>query len=235
MSVPSGSRPPARILLAGLTAELSAWLGQRLGGVPVERAPSGSAALDALRLGGCALLVLDDTLTDPAAVDVLRTVRMTHAADALPVIYCLSRTDDSSVIRELVTTLGVHQLLFRPVDREELAHATATCLGLTLGPARPPTAAAQQTAAAVAAMWQRFRGPILERVATVEQATAALLQDRLDAALRERALHEAHRLAGSVGTFGFAEGSRLAREAEHLLQRPDGLGPAEALHLANLV
>ena len=67
------------------------------------------------------------------------------------------------------------------------------------------------------------------------QATAALLQDDLDEALRERAFHEAHRLAGSVGTFGFAEGSRLAREAEHLLRQPGVLGPAEAPRLAHLV
>jgi diguanylate cyclase (GGDEF)-like protein len=84
-------------------------------------------------------------------------------------------------------------------------------------------------------MWERFKGPILARVAVVEQATAALLQGTLDADLRERARHEAHRLAGSVGTFGFPEGSRLAREAEHLLQRQADLGPDEALRLANLV
>jgi diguanylate cyclase (GGDEF)-like protein len=235
MAIPQGPVPAPRILLAGLAPELADWLGQRLGDVRVERAPSGSAALDALRQGGWALLVLDHTLAGPAAPDVLRAVRATRDARALPALYCLDRAAGGPSIQELVTTLGVHRLLFHPLDREELVRAVAVGLGRTLAPAGPPTAAAQQMTATVAVMWQRFRAPILARVAVGEQATAALLQDHLDAALRERAFHEAHRLAGSVGTFGFAEGSRLAREVEHLLQPAATLGPAEALRLADLV
>jgi diguanylate cyclase (GGDEF)-like protein len=232
----SQAPPPApRILLAGLTAALAAWLGQRLGGATVERAPDGTAALAALERGGWALLVLDHQLVGPSAMDVLRQARATHGAKTPPILYCLDRVAGRPLVQDLVATPGVYRLLYQPVDREELARATAECLHLTLAPTSPPSSAEQRTAAAVAAMWQRFQAPILERVAVIEQATAALLQDHLNEALRERAFHEAHRLAGSVGTFGFAEGSRLAREAEHLLQRPDALGPAEALRLADLV
>ena len=42
--------------------------------------------------------------------------------------------------------------------------------------------------------------------------------DELQRGLAER---DAHKLAGVAGTFGFAEASRLARDAEHLLQAPD--------------
>jgi diguanylate cyclase (GGDEF)-like protein len=207
----------------------------RLGGAHVTHAPSGAATLAALSQGDWALVVLDHHLADPAALAVLRQIRDAHDAAALPVFYCLDRTVGGPLIQQLVAKFHVNRLLFQPIDREEVAHALAASLGRPLAPASRALPAAQQTAAAVAAMWQRFRGPILERVAVVEQATAALLQANLDEALRDRAFHEAHRLAGSVGTFGFHEGSRLAREAEHLLQRSDPLGPDDALRLAELV
>ncbi|HWK89716.1 MAG TPA: response regulator [Longimicrobium sp.] len=87
---------------------------------------------------------------------------------------------------------------------------------------------------AVAGIWARFREPVLARVDRLEQAAIAVLERRLDDEARRAAEREAHKLAGSVGTFGFAEGSRLAREAEQLLAGPGALGQAEALRLADL-
>ncbi|HEX2189635.1 MAG TPA: response regulator, partial [Longimicrobiaceae bacterium] len=51
---------------------------------------------------------------------------------------------------------------------------------------------------------------------------------------RRAAEREAHKLAGAVGSFGFAEGSRLAREAEELLGAAAPPGPEEAPRLAAL-
>jgi diguanylate cyclase (GGDEF)-like protein len=93
---------------------------------------------------------------------------------------------------------------------------------------------AQQALAAVAAVWERSKESILGRVALLEQATGALLEGTLDDALRQQAEREAHKLTGSLGTFGFGEGSRLAREMEHLFRAGVLLGPAEALHLSEL-
>ncbi|MBI3801658.1 MAG: response regulator [Deltaproteobacteria bacterium] len=92
-----------------------------------------------------------------------------------------------------------------------------------------------QVRAAVAQLWERSRGTMLSRVAVLEQATLALLAGVLDAAGRQHAEREAHKLSGSLGTFGFARGSRLAREMEHLFQGGAPLGQAEASHLSELV
>jgi diguanylate cyclase (GGDEF)-like protein len=94
---------------------------------------------------------------------------------------------------------------------------------------------AQQVRVALAEIWERSKETILGRVAVLEQATTALLEGALEDALRQHAEHEAHKLTGSLGTFGFAQGSRLAREMEHLLQAEAPLGQTEALRLSELV
>jgi diguanylate cyclase (GGDEF)-like protein len=93
----------------------------------------------------------------------------------------------------------------------------------------------QQVRAAVAQIWERSKGTVLNRVVVLEQATVALLEDALGETLREQAEREAHKLAGSLGTFGFAHGSRLAGEMEHLFRAGKPLGRAETLRLSELV
>jgi diguanylate cyclase (GGDEF)-like protein len=62
----------------------------------------------------------------------------------------------------------------------------------------------------------------------LEDATVALLESGLSADVREHAKGEAHKLAGSLGTFGFVHGTHLAREAEVILAEPDIDGRALA-------
>jgi diguanylate cyclase (GGDEF)-like protein len=97
------------------------------------------------------------------------------------------------------------------------------------------TASRQQLGDAVATIWQRFRGATLERVKVLEDAVVSMLEGTLDAETRRRAEREAHKLAGGVGTFGFAEASRLARSAELLLEGTGVLESADALRLSDLV
>ena len=74
--------------------------------------------------------------------------------------------------------------------------------------------AVQKARQAVAELWPRFRPTIMEHLGVLAQATAALEEQRLSDALRLKAEQEAHKLAGSLGMFGFLEGSRLARAIE---------------------
>ena len=99
-------------------------------------------------------------------------------------------------------------------------------------PPAPNPKALPDVTAAIGALWERFKGVAFDRLESVEAAVVAQLEGRLDAEQKRRAEREAHKLAGSVGTFGFAEGSRIAREIELLLQGP--LGSAETLRLSDL-
>jgi len=65
------------------------------------------------------------------------------------------------------------------------------------------------------AIWERNRPQVIERLALLERAAAA---QPLPEQLRLEAIAIAHKLAGSLGMFGFAEGTRLARSIEYHLE-----------------
>ncbi|MFB2877130.1 response regulator [Floridanema aerugineum] len=76
----------------------------------------------------------------------------------------------------------------------------------------------QRVEAATSKVWEKFQGKMLAQIAILGEAAAALTAGNLTAELQQEAKQEAHKLAGSLGIFGFMEGSRLAKELEELLQ-----------------
>ena len=73
-----------------------------------------------------------------------------------------------------------------------------------------------QMAEALKMLWQKFLPQMQERVAVLEQANRALQAGTLSNEQRIAAGAAAHKLAGVLGTFGLAEGTNLAREAEEM-------------------
>lgn len=92
----------------------------------------------------------------------------------------------------------------------------------------------KQVPAALAEIWEQHRDTIMGRVDVLDQAAVAVLEDSLDDDLRRKAEGEAHKLVGSVGTFGFGEGSEMARQIEHLLQGESPLSQEQVLRLSEL-
>ncbi|GAB4374292.1 MAG: response regulator [Elainellaceae cyanobacterium] len=93
--------------------------------------------------------------------------------------------------------------------------APATALASNAAPLASP--APKKGMAAVNQVLEKFRNSFVTQVNVLGQAQAALQTGQLDQGLREHARQEAHKLAGSLGIFGYPNGSRLAREAEYLL------------------
>ncbi|MEA5594053.1 response regulator [Rivularia sp. UHCC 0363] len=76
-----------------------------------------------------------------------------------------------------------------------------------------------QTLDAIAGVWEKYKGRVSEQVNVLFQAAQALQNGQsLTNELHSQAAAEAHTLAGSLGTFGFANGSKLARKIENLLK-----------------
>lgn len=68
-------------------------------------------------------------------------------------------------------------------------------------------------------MWEEFKGSRLqEQLQLFEQVLAHLSSGNPDSYLMQQAQTEAHRLAGTLGCYGFHEGSKLARQIEVVLQ-----------------
>ncbi len=208
-----------RVLVAGLAPDLFSWLRQRLEGASVEAVPEDLAALDALQQNGRLLLVLDQAGLGPKALELLVHLRAHPGLAALPVLLCLRQAAHETLAHELTRGLGSVRLIRHPLDPEALALQAAGILGVPV-PAggTPKVQATDRLLKAVAGVWERMRPMILARVPPIEAAVAALLEGRLEEDLRGWAVREAHKLAGSLGTFGFPEGSRVAREIEDLLQ-----------------
>ena len=68
--------------------------------------------------------------------------------------------------------------------------------------------------AATQALWENARPRIDEQVTAIEKGVMALLEGRLDEETRALAQREAHKVAGSAGTFGFPRASEIARDLE---------------------
>lgn len=71
-----------------------------------------------------------------------------------------------------------------------------------------------EVAAALDRLWARFLPEIQTRVGILETASAAFAAGRLSSEQREAAKNSAHKLAGVLGSYGLAEGTRMARELE---------------------
>jgi diguanylate cyclase (GGDEF)-like protein len=84
-------------------------------------------------------------------------------------------------------------------------------------------------------VWQRVKEKLSSRVATIEQATTAILNNKLGDELRQQSIVEAHKLAGSLGMFDLDEGSRLAREIEQIFQKQAPLNQEQRQHLSQLM
>ncbi len=86
-------------------------------------------------------------------------------------------------------------------------------------PPMPPISSSQPSkrSANITQIWSKFKDLAFERLADLENLAVALVENRLTTELQEEARSSAHKLAGSLGCFGFPEGSRIAQQIEKLL------------------
>ncbi len=81
----------------------------------------------------------------------------------------------------------------------------------------------------LASLWEHNLPLLHERFAQLEQAVVAARAGTLAPLHREEAADTAHKLAGSLGMFGYPEGTEFARRIE---QRLEGAGPVDVLRFA---
>ena len=73
------------------------------------------------------------------------------------------------------------------------------------------------TSTEIANLWIQHKDAMCDRLIILEKVATALKADNLDEELKQSAKFTAHKLAGSLGSLGFADGSKLAREIEDFL------------------
>ncbi|MGF1602872.1 MAG: response regulator [Thermosynechococcaceae cyanobacterium] len=122
----------------------------------------------------------------------------------------------------------VYGIGYRLKPLEELAKSHTA-------PVSNTTQVHQQALNAITDIWIKFQPRVSQQVGVLEEAAAALQTGPLEAPIQQQARREAHTLAGGLGTFGLAEGSRIARNLEHLLQVDAPLGEAQLLQFQQAV
>ena len=70
------------------------------------------------------------------------------------------------------------------------------------------------------AIWAEHRPDTARRLAVLRDVAASAAAGTLGDEHRNAGIVEAHTLAGGVSLFGFADGTRLARDVERLLRDP---------------
>ena len=101
--------------------------------------------------------------------------------------------------------------------------------GLVHGPGTRPGEVAREL---ISALWERSAPILTDRLHGLDVACEAAVVGRLSPMMRRGAADTAHKLAGSLGMFGYPRGTELAREIEQLLE-DDGV--VDAVTLRELV
>jgi HPt (histidine-containing phosphotransfer) domain-containing protein len=84
----------------------------------------------------------------------------------------------------------------------------------------PFTQTQEKTASLLASLWIRNRPLLEERLSVLDRAASCAADGTLFEELREEAADTAHKLAGSLGMYGYDQGTRIARQLELLLDYP---------------
>lgn len=233
-----------QILVAGLPEQLTSWLQQRFRAVSIQVSQSSSETLQALERGNWSLLLLNHSVISQTVAKAISQAypRLKQAKQSI--IYCLEKNLDINLPSKVVG-----QIVFHPLNWEEVAEVVAETLGLPLPPppakdeerektasiTRLPLASPDSLQLGINAIWGKFKGKILSRVQTIDQAASALIAGNLSDEMLQEAVRESHKLAGSLGTFGFYQGSNIAREIEQLLQQKAPWGEEQLPRLRSLV
>ena len=94
------------------------------------------------------------------------------------------------------------------------------------------TTAAAQTRKLLRTLWTRNLPIIEERLLLLDRAAQTVRSATLTLPLRRDAAMTAHKLAGSLGMFGYISGTEIARKLELLFEHPSDPDPDDVSVLA---
>ena len=201
-------------------------------GFNVVQAFDGMQTMMAIRRHQPAALVLDVIMPGGTGEDILKRLQTLKDRPSMRILAVSASADPE--LPQRVKDLGAHEFLRKPLDLDEVHRILRRLLEMPRQPAATPPQAVPSGGSTHDA-WKGYKDLVLGQVAVLEESAAAWERNVLTTDLQQRAEIEAHRLAGSLGTLGFPDGSRLAQEIEALLHDRTVLRQSPHGHLANLV
>jgi DNA-binding response OmpR family regulator len=135
----------------------------------------------------------------------------------------------------LETLYGLGYRLKTPPKKPAGQESDADAIPNTWSGESHKKATRQKDLAGIHKVMQRYQHTFAERVTALEQAALALQTGPLSLAQWQATAQEAHRLAGTLGSFGYETGSRMARAIEHLLLQEQALSQTDIAQFLLLV
>jgi DNA-binding response OmpR family regulator/HPt (histidine-containing phosphotransfer) domain-containing protein len=156
------------------------------------------------------------------------------------------RLKSAGMERDLIETVYGLGYRLKPVPKDNSEPEGQGDLAPSYGHAAPaPTPVAeadddwdlrqQRGITAIQQVTARFRISLERRMAVLETAVQSLEMGNFTVQQRQTACIEAHKLAGGLGTFGYARASEMAQAIEQLLDGQDGQDARLASQLSRLL
>ena len=215
-----------RLLVAGLSAEIVREIGLRLRGVAVSEFENTQQMGRAASQGEAKLVILSDALPTQDSIYIAR--RAKDANDGVRIAYCISMAQAEAALNVL-KEIHVDRFFLAPVDVEEMLRELATMCGVEV--LAPQASHGDNIAAAVFDAWDRARSSTFKKIDALDDAAIALLDNGLSAELKGAAERDAQGLADLTARFGFASGSRIAREIAERFSG-DSLTPVDGVAIS---
>lgn len=134
----------------------------------------------------------------------------------VPVVWVVPKDARRAELEQL-SAAAPSRFVFDP-RAETVADAVRELVRATRAEAGDRPGRKERAAASIQELWQQFRGTMVERLELLESVGADVLEGATDQERFGEAQHAAHKLHGSLGTFGLHHGSELASELEALVE-----------------
>jgi len=170
---------------------------RKVGGWEVLTAASGSEGIAEAAAQRPDAILLDVMMPDMDGPATARRLQASAATCDIPVILMTALAEEEH--RELAG-LGVRGVISKPFDPARLHAQVVEILGSHATESVQPETSDSFLSAELAQIWERFRETNMERLAVLEETVMALMEG-CGQELRQRAMREAHKLAGAAGSF----------------------------------
>lgn len=143
-------------------------------------------------------------------------------------IYSLRQKLKAAGSADMIETVhGLGYRLRAPSRSSEPEPVASSDLEPPLAAAMPRRDRQQAAVARTAKLWEKFKPKLITQILDLEVAVNGLQLHPPVPDCQQVAEQTAHKLVGSLGLFGWTEGSRMARQLEKLLQQPETLKSEE--------
>jgi DNA-binding response OmpR family regulator/HPt (histidine-containing phosphotransfer) domain-containing protein len=130
------------------------------------------------------------------------------------------------------TVYGLGYRLKSVTAKQEPSESLHNALLTDQAPVVPPLEELHQ---GINRLREQFRNSFSTQLQVLKQAVQAIADGTITPELHHQGVQECHKLAGSLGTYGYPKGSLLARQIEALLRSNSPLTPDYQQQLLNLV